>query len=142
MPLAIHQACWLYVMVHSCSGHASGYQPQQQAHQIVVPHSQQEQVSRLNGIQAQAVACSQPVSPLQQLLVKHHSTRVCRGKVASPVQQKWQRVCAHPSAQLVHHSWQLLFAHLWPLVALFSLSDGVILLLTRCSHRVTNEGAL
>ena len=77
-----------------------------------------------------------------QQLVKHHSTQFCRDKIASPMQQRWQSVCAHPSAQLVQHSWQLLFAHLWPLIALFSLSDGVILLLTRCSHRVTNEGAL
>lgn len=65
-----------------------------------------------------------------------------RQKVALPVQQRWHNFRTQPSAQLVEQSWHLLFAHLWPLIVLFSFSDGVILLLTRCSHRLTNEVAM
>ena len=63
-----------------------------------------------------------------------------RRSLTQPIQRRWQSISAHPSSQLVTSSWQLLWTHLWPMVALFALSDGIILLLQRVSQRLTNEG--
>lgn len=56
------------------------------------------------------------------------------GQAAPGGRQRWRA--------LLLSCWQLLQRNLWPLVVAHGVTDALVFLLHRLSHRATNEGAL
>jgi hypothetical protein len=62
------------------------------------------------------------------------------GAAPAPRKRSWSLLPPTDTWELARSSWQLLRQHLWALLAVYAIKDGLAFLLHRVSHRLTNAG--